>query len=652
MNLGDRKANHILSQFSNTDDLLEKGKKTGPGSRGGKITGYTKSGKPIYGGKNKAQEKSEKPYSPKSKKTTHPEGEVGKPPKHQKEADKIVAKKEAKKNFIKHKYGNNTKPEGNNVVRAMDILGREKPGFIDPVRNSTFYRVRTNQENRDADFQKVKAVVSKAELVQGVGVNKGYFFLYIPKASPKENLINYKYGDAREIEKSITIDNKEYTIEKAIAYTALGVIDVNDLEKALPVGHINAHGKQKQSDGTWKYVKKGKSKKVEKNPKDGKSDKKPVYNTKSSETVLMLSGLLNKKDAKVTITKNGAGDPIVKVNGESAFNLNDKGMYNAEDRKRALNRAYEGAKISKKDREASSKTPIQVEVFNNLGRRTFIDLKNDGKLFYDLGEAKTFLNKNKAKFPKNAKLKGDESNDTTKPSLDQLRSVGQEVFDSVYDGKVGDYQDLLQKLTDVGLDPSQDSSSWMQNGLDDAEQYFEEEKENGKLDNSKKELDIKIKDLEDRAKRSAVATKTAIAAHEDFLAGNISYKEFKKVAVDATKDSNGNTNEMFSDWLDDQEGNNLPKSSSGSLSSALKDEDNFDASINLEGFLEENEESLEENDSYDNTIAKIESIYNNAKSTYSPKKSKSKIPEGSYSSSQKKQADKVAIREGKVSIRQ
>lgn len=45
---------------------------------------------------------------------------------------------------------------------------------------------------------------------------------------------------------------------------------IDELEKGLPVGHINAHGKQKQADGSWKYVKKG-SKKQEATKKDNRN---------------------------------------------------------------------------------------------------------------------------------------------------------------------------------------------------------------------------------------------------------------------------------------------------------------------------------------------------------------------------------------------
>jgi hypothetical protein len=44
-NLNKAKSERILSMYSNTEDILEKG---GEGSRGGKVIGHTKSGKPIY----------------------------------------------------------------------------------------------------------------------------------------------------------------------------------------------------------------------------------------------------------------------------------------------------------------------------------------------------------------------------------------------------------------------------------------------------------------------------------------------------------------------------------------------------------------------------------------------------------------------------
>jgi len=43
--LNKSKSERILSMYSNADDILEK---SGEGSRGGKVIGHTKSGKPIY----------------------------------------------------------------------------------------------------------------------------------------------------------------------------------------------------------------------------------------------------------------------------------------------------------------------------------------------------------------------------------------------------------------------------------------------------------------------------------------------------------------------------------------------------------------------------------------------------------------------------
>ena len=43
-------------------------------------------------------------------------------------------------------------------------------------------------------------------------------------------------------------------------------LEGNDIEKGHPAGYINAHGKQKQADGSWKYVGKGKATKQESKP--------------------------------------------------------------------------------------------------------------------------------------------------------------------------------------------------------------------------------------------------------------------------------------------------------------------------------------------------------------------------------------------------
>lgn len=45
------------------DDLIKAGKKTGAGSRGGHVIGYTKSGKPVYKGKDQAHAKEYKKFS-------------------------------------------------------------------------------------------------------------------------------------------------------------------------------------------------------------------------------------------------------------------------------------------------------------------------------------------------------------------------------------------------------------------------------------------------------------------------------------------------------------------------------------------------------------------------------------------------------------
>lgn len=74
-----------------------------------------------------------------------------------------------------------------------------------------------------------------------------------------------------------------------------------------------------------------------------------------SKGIDYLKGLLNKDDAEITIVKNTSGDRIAKVNGQTAFNLDDRGMDEAG-RKSALNRAYEASKSSNKS--AGGDTPV------------------------------------------------------------------------------------------------------------------------------------------------------------------------------------------------------------------------------------------------------------------------------------------------------
>jgi hypothetical protein len=96
-----------------------------------------------------------------------------------------------KEEKVKHPYGNNTKTEYNDVVRVVNALGKTKPMFIDPVRNKTFFRLRINQENKDEILKKAQSVVPSVELVEGSGVNRGEFFLYVPKNDKDKEVLNY-----------------------------------------------------------------------------------------------------------------------------------------------------------------------------------------------------------------------------------------------------------------------------------------------------------------------------------------------------------------------------------------------------------------------------------------------------------------------------
>ena len=71
-----------------------------------------------------------------------------------------------------------------------------------------------------------------------------------------------------------------------------------------------------------------------------KSSRKINESKSDDKRIKYLENLLGKKDATITLNKNKKGDVIVYVNGQTAFNLDDPGMYKEELRVSALLRAF------------------------------------------------------------------------------------------------------------------------------------------------------------------------------------------------------------------------------------------------------------------------------------------------------------------------
>ena len=99
------------------------------------------------------------------------------------------------------------------------------------------------------------------------------------------------------------------TFEKSQAVKILATYmapeELEDLEKGHPVGHINAHGKQKQADGSWKYV--GKNKASQNAPESSGGEKKPTQSAP-------------KKSSKVEgVDPKGFADMIAKDKADGKF---------------------------------------------------------------------------------------------------------------------------------------------------------------------------------------------------------------------------------------------------------------------------------------------------------------------------------------------
>ena len=108
----------------------------------------------------------------------------------------------------------------------------------------------------------------------------------------------------------------------------------------------------------------------------------------SSQTIKYLHKLLRKKDADITIKKKAHGQ-IVYVNGETSFNLDDKGITDNDLRKKALQRAYASSK--KNEVNEGTSWPKEVEAYDpdvifklvkDMGGKAKYDivLKKNGKV--------------------------------------------------------------------------------------------------------------------------------------------------------------------------------------------------------------------------------------------------------------------------------
>ena len=79
-----------------------------------------------------------------------------------------------------------------------------------------------------------------------------------------------------------------------------------------------------------------------------------------------LDKLVGDKDAKVTAKKNKAGDIIVSVNGQTAFNYEDKGMYSEDNKKSAMKRALDASKRDSEDTKKENEGKLFKENNDNF----------------------------------------------------------------------------------------------------------------------------------------------------------------------------------------------------------------------------------------------------------------------------------------------
>ena len=118
---------------------------------------------------------------------------------------------------------------------------------------------------------------------------------------------------------------------------------INSVESDMKRGRISKDDLADYKDSVEyaKYLKMA-LKKGDKKEFRGLGENKQIDETKDSDTIKWLSGILSKKDATITIKKNKVGDKIVYVNGQTSFNLDDH-YGAAKDPVHALKRAYKAS---------------------------------------------------------------------------------------------------------------------------------------------------------------------------------------------------------------------------------------------------------------------------------------------------------------------
>ena len=146
------------------------------------------------------------------------------------------------------------------------------------------------------------------------------------------------FTDPKKVFDTLNSNLKKGLISEELHEKALIQLD-NLIEKAQGKKYIKRTG----IPGSYKYYYTEEDYKV--GVKDGEVKPEDIkINDKKVTNIAYLSNLLNKEDAKISTFINNSGDKIVKVNGETAFNLSDKGMTSNEDRKSAMERAYKASK--------------------------------------------------------------------------------------------------------------------------------------------------------------------------------------------------------------------------------------------------------------------------------------------------------------------
>lgn len=191
--------------------------------------------------------------------------------------------------------------------------------------------------------------------------------------STDEMTIKFEDGSSAEYD---GFNKTVYRVKKSKlkkAEDAEEILGTGEFEKGHPVGYINKYGKQKQGDGSWKYVGKAAGKVYQEQGGPAASAKRVAadkevakqgesYKTKKS--VAAFTKMLGKKDAKITISKNGSGDRIVKVNGATAFNMESKDV---QSRKAQMENAYKRSQPEKKEKINSTKVGQRYNVTDDRG---------------------------------------------------------------------------------------------------------------------------------------------------------------------------------------------------------------------------------------------------------------------------------------------